>query len=124
MTFISFNRPRNKFGAQKTDDGFPSKLESAVHQLLVIREKAGEIRNICRQVRVELTRSAIATKIDFSFIDVHTEEQIFCEAKGIKTERYRLIEKLWRCYGPGPLQVWGGNYKKPQLMNTIVPGAE
>jgi hypothetical protein len=116
---ISFNRP-SKYRAVKSGD-FPSKLEAAVHQILLLRQKAGEITDIKRQVRVELTKAAIATKVDFSFIDVKTGTVTFCEAKGVKTERYRLIERLWRFYGPSPLEVYGGNYRNPKLMEVIVP---
>lgn len=31
---------------------------------------------------------------------------VFFEAKGFETEVWRLKRRLWKFYGPGPLEVW------------------
>lgn len=110
--------PTNKYKA-KSADGFPSQLEKSVYELLLLREKAKEIRDIKRQVRVELTRAAIAVKIDFSFTEVATGRTIYCEAKGVETERWRIIKKIWAFYGPAPLEVFKGTHGRPQLIETV-----
>lgn len=116
-----FKRTSNKYGAKKSGD-FPSKLEASVYQLLLLREKAKEISEIKRQVRVELTDACIATKVDFSFTENSTGQTVFCEAKGVETERWNLIKRLWRFYGAGPLEIFKGTYMRPQLVETIIPG--
>ncbi len=117
----------HKYGAEATD-GFPSKLEKAVHAILLLREAANEICNIRRQERVELTVAKIPCKIDFAF-DVASAVEGGClfirhyaEAKGIETERWRMIKKLWRSYGPGELEIWvAGRNGEPYLQETIRP---
>lgn len=111
---------KNKFSAQRTGD-FPSKLEASVYQMLLLREKAKEIRNIERQVRIELTDAAIATKIDFRFEEAPEWNRVCCEAKGVSTERWNLLKRLWAYYGPCKLEIWGGNYTRPKIMDIITP---
>lgn len=109
----------NKFGARRTD-GFASKLEAAVHQILRLREKAGEISDIQRG-RVELT-CGITWNVDFNFIDKTSGKRVWCEAKGVETERYRLCLKLWRGgHGPGLLEIWKGNWRRPTLVEIVKP---
>jgi hypothetical protein len=109
---------KNKYSAV-AKDGFPSKLEAAVYDILLLREKAKEIKDIRRQVRVELTKAAIAAKIDFAFIDVRSGETVYCEAKGSDTERWILIKRLWPHYGPANLEIFKGRYTRPQLVEII-----
>ena len=111
---------RNKYKARPTD-GFPSQLEKAVYQLLLERERAKEISDIKRQVRVELTKAAIATKIDFSFLERSTNEIVFCEAKGMEQDRWKLLKRLWAFYGPGKLEVWGGSWNRLRIKEIIEP---
>lgn len=111
---------RNKYGAQPTD-GFPSKLEAAVFQMLCFREKAGEIRDIQRQAHVDLG-FGITWKVDFSAHHVATKQTFWVEAKGAWTEAALLKLRMWRNgAGPGPLEVWKGNYRKPELVETVYP---
>lgn len=117
---MNWLKGKNKYKAEATD-GFPSKLEKAVHDLLLLRQRAKEIKDIKRQVRVTLT-AGIASKIDFSFLEIETNETVYCEAKGMSTERWTMIKKLWRSYGPSKLEIWGGTYKRPRLMEIIRTG--
>ena len=117
---IELMRKKNKFGAVRTN-GKHSKLEASVGQILKWREMAKEIKNIRSQHTVKLTPAEIHYAVDYSFEEVKTGQLIFCEAKGVVTERYAIIEKLWRFYGPAPLQVWKGDYKRPHLYETIIP---
>ena len=84
--------------------------------------------NLERQSRVELTLAKIPCKIDFSY-DVPSEmpdgilfTRCWAEAKGAETERWRIIKKLWRFYGPGELSIWvAGRNGEPYLQETIRP---
>ena len=109
-----------KYGNTRSD-GFSSKLESAVHQILLLLERAGEITDIKQQVCVELI-CGIRWKVDFSYTCVASGEQIWAEAKGLETDRYRICKKLWEGgFGPGPLEIWKGNWRKPIMVETIIP---
>ena len=107
------NFNKNKYSAKRVTvngeaQGFPSKLEAAVFQQLSLLEKAGEIIDLSRQAGVDLTLAEIRWKIDFSYIDAHTNKRVFAEAKGVEDERYKVFKKLWPFYGFGDLQVWKG----------------
>lgn len=110
-----------------------SKLERAVYQILLLREKAGEISDIRQQESVLLgyeeivnartlkrrTR-AIRWKVDFSFFDRYKLTRVYCEAKGVETSLYRKQLRLWReGAGPGELEIWKGNYRRPTLTEVV-----
>ena len=119
---------RNKYSAKRVTvngeaQGFPSKLEAAIFEQLSLLEKAGEIIDLSRQAGVDLTLAEIRWKIDFSYIDAHTNKRVFAEAKGVEDERYKIFKKLWPFYGFGDLQVWKGNYRCPKVVETIKLGA-
>lgn len=111
---------RNKFGAKRVD-GFPSKLEAAVYQLLKLRERAGEISDIKRQQTVVLQEGSrdvrITWRVDFSFIE--RNELVYAEAKGIENADYKLKLKLWRANPPAPLEIWKGHHMRPKLVERI-----
>lgn len=111
---------RGKFGAIRTN-GMSSKLEAAVHQILLIREKAGEISDIQQQCAVDLS-CGIKWKVDFSFLNNFSGEKVWAEAKGVETERYRICLKLWRGgNGPGKIEIWKGDYRRPTCVEIITP---
>lgn len=114
-----FQRKKNKFKAARTN-GFSSKLENAVHEILLLREKAGEISDIKCQQSVKLTEAQISYRTDFSFV---TKDNKTCwvEAKGYEGETWRLKKKLWKYYGPGPLEIYKGSFTKPFLDEVIIP---
>jgi hypothetical protein len=106
-------------GNERTD-GYASKLEAAVKRILDLRELAGEISDIKRGA-VELT-CGIKWNVDFNFIDNSTKKRVWCEAKGMETERYRICKKLWAGgFGPGDLEIWKGSWQKPCLVEVIKP---
>lgn len=108
---------------RRTADGYGSKLEQAVGQILELREKAGEIRNIRRQVPVVLQDGPrelkITWKVDFSFEDVASGRTHYAEAKGFKTEVYLLKLKLFRANPHGPCEIWEGNWRSPKMVEVI-----
>lgn len=115
-----FFRNKNKFNAVRTN-GMGSKLEASVYQILVLRERLGQISDIKQQVLVDLS-CGIRWKVDFSFLDKARDEIMYAEAKGVETERYRLCLKLWRGgHGPGYLEVWKGSFQRPTLVEIIKP---
>lgn len=113
---------RNKYGA-KPSNGFPSKLESAVNDLLRIRENEKEITDIQRQQTVILQDGApnvkISWKLDFSYERVSDGKRCYVEAKGFATEDFKLKLKLWRKNPPAPLEIYKGDYRRPILSETI-----
>lgn len=130
MTF-----PKNKYGAKKTlcslNHAHPSGLEASVCQILQLREKAGEIRNLKYQSTVHLGYG-IKWKVDWGFeyhVLAHTGlgpcwvwSPWFAEAKGAETRDYKLKLRMWKggC-GPAPLEIWRGTARRPMLTETIHP---
>ena len=80
---------------------FRSKLEASHYQMLKLRETAGEISDLKRQVRFKLVvnGSLIRTYVmDFTFIE--EGQQVAWESKGYRTEIFELKEKLFRALYP------------------------
>lgn len=117
-----FSKFKNKYSAKRTEKAgiwFDSKLESSVHDVLLLREKAGEIKDIRVKHRVTFTDTLINWNIDFSFIDVASSVTVWCEAKGIETSDYKIKKKLWMTHGLGKLEIWKGTAARPILVETI-----
>lgn len=115
--------PKKKFNKYHAIRQGPhgSKLEKAVYQLLLLREKSGEIDDIRCQQTADLT-CGIRWKVDFNFRDVKTGDRVWCEAKGVETERYRICLKLWKGgHGPGRLEIWKGDYHHPRCVDIVKP---
>jgi hypothetical protein len=106
-----------------------SKLEESVFQILQLREKAKEIRNLRRQHTLVLQEGPreirICWRVDFSFEEFSairlTWDLAFAEAKGFEDEVYKLKLKLFRAKPQGKLEIWKGNYRSPLLVETIHP---
>lgn len=112
-----------------------SKLERSVYEVLLLREKAGRIKDIECQSTVDLGTEAVTNirtgkvrtrmirwKVDFSFTDVETDKRVWCEAKGVETRLYRKQLRLWReGAGPGVLEIYKGSYLNPTLVQIIKP---
>lgn len=133
---------RNKFNARKvTYNGirFDSMFECAVYKSLEAQQRAGEIRDLKVQQKVYFTEAKILIKADFSFIRRHTavlsvdhagrtintstpkEAFTYAEAKGYETDTWKLKKRLYKVYGPAPLEIWKGTHLRPFLEETIVP---
>lgn len=104
----------NKYHAKKVD-GFHSKLEASVYRTLQLRERAGEIASLVKQVRINLTEAKIVAIMDFSYLDVDTRQIVFVEAKGKELERWKIIKQLWEIYGRYRLEIWKGDYRKGEI---------
>lgn len=133
MSYQRFAKPqkklKHKYGAQKSVvDGisFGSKLEAAVYSLLKLRQAAGEILGIKMQTALTLKEKcnacgagAIVFKVDFSAVEVKTGKTFYIEAKGVRVASYVKRERLFRKNPPGRLEVWGGSYRSPRLLEVI-----
>lgn len=113
----------NKYNAKKSHALssprlFDSKAEADFRDVLAAREKVGEICEIVEQPVINLD-SEIKYKPDFSYwelkladpqcfeplVDYEKTRQVWVDVKGVETDRFRLIKKLWRYHGPGPLEI-------------------
>lgn len=116
-----------KYGNKKPDEpcsyGFShrSLLEKAVCNLIALEEKAGKIVHEAHEDSVYLTEARYRCIPDFRCRDVATGQVFWREAKGFANQRWPTTKKLWKFYGPGPLEVWKGDYRRPVLAETIIP---
>lgn len=114
---------RNKYGAirvQAHGRSFASKGERDCYQMLLLMEKAGEIDSIECQVTTHLT-AGITHKTDFKVWDLKLGENVWVEYKGFECDRWRIIKKLWKEFGPGRLQVYKGYGLKMKMTDEIIP---
>jgi hypothetical protein len=114
----------NKFGNTKIEvDGhsFHSRLEAAVYGILKLREKAGEIELLQCQDHLYLSAARIGYIPDFKCKDLKTGNPFWAEAKGFADSRWPTVKKLYKFYGPGPLQIYTGTWRNPVLSEVIVP---
>jgi len=119
----------HKYKAQRTIVNgitFPSKLEAAVYEILLLREKAGEISDIKCQQAVTVKQKCPTCgdgptnwKVDFSFVDCKTGDTVYCEAKGIQTSDYIKRKRLWKADPPYKLEIFKGSWKYPKLDEVI-----
>lgn len=119
-----FPKP-NKYRAKRTEyDGmhFPSKFEASVWAHQKLREKAGEVCDLIRYASVRLSEADISYKPDGRG-KYSGGREFWWEAKGVETERWRVVKKLWAVYGPGPLEVYKKNNRGIYLAETIIPRA-
>jgi hypothetical protein len=97
----------SKYNAHRTA-GFASRLEAQRASELTILARAGHIYDLRTQPQVYLTDAGIGYRPDFSYIEIDCNGQnrlIYEDTKGFETDRWRIIKKLWKVYGPGPLRV-------------------
>lgn len=121
MTKRSWHQNFNRKSAEFAGRSFASKLEASVYALLLLREKAGEIKEIECQVQVALSAAGIIYKPDFRFVRTSDGKACFAEAKGFETPEWRIKLRLWKVYGAGPLEIWKGSAASPKLIETIIP---
>lgn len=97
-----FRKPsRNKYGAKKTvvgDIKFDSKKEAARWMELQLLERAGEISDLKRQVKVELmgqyrplyTRTGRKMKLTADFSYIEDGQLIYEDSKGVWTRDFEV----------------------------------
>lgn len=101
-----------------------SKLEGSVCQILQLRAKAGEIEILQVEDHIHLSAARIGYVADFKCKYVKTGEEFWVEAKGFANDRWPMKKKLYKFYGPGPLEIWVGSHLNPRLDEVIIPKAE
>lgn len=95
------NFKRSKFNAIKTN-GYDSKKEYKIAKMLEMREKAGEIECLQKQVKYELipaqyrNKKCIERAINYiaDFTYVENGETVVADVKGWRTKEYRIKRKL------------------------------
>lgn len=122
----------HKYRAQKTavlgaGSAFPSRLEAAVYAHFALLQKAELIQNLERYPSVllkpackECKAKAIRYKVDMCYQDKQGVTR-YVEAKGAECRTWLRNKRLWKDYGPGPLEVWKGDWKRPRLVEIIEP---
>lgn len=99
-----------------------SLLERAVCDIIAWEEKAGKIIHEAHEDSVILGPTRYRCVPDFRIRVVETGEIRWREAKGDhKASRFPMTKKQWKVYGPGPLEIWMGNHRRPVLTKTIIP---
>lgn len=138
MSFRSFPKSRrNKSGSEakignthstcKRGHSHRSKLETAVCELISLREYAGEIRLLQVEDHLYLSEARIGYVADFrcvalrDFSRIIAGTEFWVEAKGFANDRWPILKKLYSVYGFGPLELWTGHWKNPVLSETIFP---
>jgi hypothetical protein len=113
---MGWNRPKYR---NIRSSGFASKLERAVYNLYELQQKAGEISDLRCQAKVYLTEARILYIADFAFIRAGV--RCYGEAKGMATPVWAIKLRLFRHYGDGPLEIWGGSYTTPKITELVIP---
>lgn len=100
----------SKFGNRRSG-GFDSGLERRLHEILLEREKDGEISSVLRQQTVVLQGGSQKTRItwraDFSFIKNSSGEKWYAEAKGFPNDVWPLKLKMIR-FQRIKTEIWSG----------------
>lgn len=126
-TLMTLKR-RNKFGAKKTRSNslfgsrlYDSKGEAERGAQLQLLEMAGEISDLQFQVQFNLTRANITYRADFTYME--RGRMVAEDFKGVETDRFKLICKLWNAYGPCVLRVTQRNRRGGFcIKREIMPG--
>ena len=117
-----FRKREGRSAAVKTN-GFASKLENAVHEMLKVRQAAGELSDIKCQQSFKLQDGdrtvRVTWKIDFSAVEVKSGKTIYFEAKGFEESVYKLKLKMWRKHKYATLEIWKGSWQRPFLAERI-----
>lgn len=114
-------RRRSKYRAVRTN-GYASKLEAAYAAELHLLAEAGAVTNLAEQVRVPLV-AGITYIPDFAYTQPDGV-RVWVDVKGVETGVFRLKARLWKAYGPGPLQIVKKAGKGFVVARTIAGGGQ
>lgn len=108
--------PRHKYGAVRTTvDGveFPSKAQAHDWATLRLRERAGEIANLQREVPYELVINGVKVgRITFDATYIEDSELVAHETKGYHVRDFPLRLKVFKALYPGVRVVVNDKRKK------------
>ena len=98
--------------------GYDSAAERARHKELLSMEDAGIISDVEDHPRIEL-EPGIYYKADFGYNE--KERPVYEDVKGVMSERFSIIIKIWRIHGPGVLRILKrkNSSSKFKLIKTI-----
>ena len=101
---------------------FASACEADYVAEVRVRERSGEVADVELQPKVTLV-AGITYKPDVVFTDTATGVRKWIEVKGVVSDRFRLVMKLWRYSGPGLLVVVKRKSKRSgfQTVREIMP---
>lgn len=117
-------RRTHKYNAKRVDiegETYRSGLEAEVHAYLKLLERAGEIKNIRREVPIRLTPS-VSHKLDYVVFDVKRGIDIGIECKGFEEGQWLVKKNLYKDFGPFPLQIWMKKGGKVFIFKEIPAG--
>ena len=117
-------RSNNKYKAIRTmvdGESFPSRLEAQVYSELKLMQKAGLISELTRKCSVRFEGLDINYKPDAKYFCLSRKQDVWVEAKGFETERYKLVKKIWKSVGPGPLEIWKAKGNRISVTEIIKP---
>lgn len=103
---------------------YHSALEASVSNWLLARVKAGEIQILKQQQHIHLFSHDVKLCEywpDFTVKEIATQEIFWIEAKGAEKPDWLIKLNLWRAGGPGRLDIIKGNWKRPQLVESVRP---
>ena len=88
---------------------------------LQLLERAKEIKILKNQPNVFLTEARIRVIPDWLIYRVRSNEEIYIDFKGYDGQSWLRNRKLWKFYGPRPMEVWRRNGNRFVLSETIIP---
>lgn len=112
----------SKFGAKRTTIGartYDSVGEAYRAGQLAILQRAGEISDLQHQVTFRLTAAEITYRADFTYQE--RGRMVAEDFKGVETERFRIIKKLWQHYGPCLLRITKRKGTRVLTVQEIMP---
>ena len=96
---------RSKYGNTRAG-GFDSKAEGRRWDTLCLLQKAGEISDLRRQVRVDLHIGNRYMRIDFVYVDSRLGKTVYEDYKGFMTPEWKIKADIWAAgFGPGILRI-------------------
>lgn len=124
--FMMSKKNAHKYNARKThckwaNHPHPSGLEAEVCDILALRQKAGDIRNLKWQQTVELDYG-LRWKVDWSFEQSPDWHFRLAEAKGKEDATFKHKYRMYtQGCGKWPLEMWRGTWKRPYLDKIVFP---
>lgn len=104
-----FDRGSNKFGAKRavgtSGRSYDSTAERDRAEQLLLLQRGRAIRDLVEQPRLHLA-CGVHYKPDFAYREVGGPRvTTYEDVKGVETERFRIVKRLWAAFGPGPLHI-------------------
>lgn len=106
--------------ATKSHDGklWPSALHCSVYETLLLMQRAGEIRDIRSEVKINIC-GRLNWKVDFVVFDIKRDCDVAHEAKGREFPRYQAQIQAWEGTGPMDVCIWKGSWRRPVIVKTV-----